>query len=218
LIIQFILREMSEGKPAKQLSVQQELFLKELRQQTGPQHEALEENKYSKAIGNGTITTAGLRFFMKKFFDFFSPLEEAIYQEGIVPVEDIMVRRKMHLMYQDLLFLRADKTELNSKQIIPGIPEFSSVAAKMGIMYVMEGSTLGGKVIGRMLNKSLGLDNGKGTSFYNSYGENLGPMWKSFVFSLTDYAVKSKNDAEIIQAATTTFASFKNWLEKDSDQ
>lgn len=207
---------MSEGKLAKQLSVQQELFLKELRQQTGAQHEALEENQYSRAIGNGTISTAGLRFFMKKFYDFFSPLEEAIYQEGIVPVDDVLARRKMHLMYQDLLYLRADEKELKLKPIIPGIPEYSSVASKMGIMYVMEGSTLGGKVIGRMLNKSLGLDNERGIAFYNSYGDNLGPMWKSFVFSLTDYAVKSKNEAEIIQAATATFASFKNWLEKDS--
>lgn len=204
---------MGEIKEGTQLTKQQEKFLKELRQQTGPMHEALEANKYSKAIGDGTITVAGLGFFMKKFYGFFQPLEEPIYHPGIVPVDDVMQRRKLHLLRSDLAYLRLDEENLYPGNVNSILPDYSTVAAKMGIMYVIEGSTLGGKVIGRMLKKSLGLEDGKGTSYYNSYGEELGPMWKSFVFSLTDYAIKSNNEAEIIKSASDTFSGFKTWLD-----
>ncbi len=82
-------------------------------------------------------------------------------------------RRKMSFFEKDLEKLGIQKTDKT-----PGI-SVESEAEAFGIMYVMEGSTLGGNVIMRQLSKNPEFQNVE-FNYYGCYGEKTGEFWKNF--------------------------------------
>lgn len=56
----------------------------------------------------------------------------------------------------------------------PGLP------AAFGSMYVIEGSALGGQVITPWLKRDLGLEPGRGASYFHGHGDRTGAMWRDF--------------------------------------
>jgi heme oxygenase len=50
----------------------------------------------------------------------------------------------------------------------------------LGSLYVIEGSALGGRVIAPHLKRSLGLDQGRGASYFHGFGGETGVMWAGF--------------------------------------
>ncbi|NJC40561.1 heme oxygenase [Brevundimonas alba] len=64
----------------------------------------------------------------------------------------------------------------------PQAPEVGSLGRALGWLYVLEGSTLGGRTIHRAL-ETRGLD-ARGLGFLNPYGEAAGARWRAFVAEL----------------------------------
>ena len=61
----------------------------------------------------------------------------------------------------------------------PAAPEIGSPGRALGWLYVLEGSTLGGRAIHRALERR-GVDT-RGLGFLNPYGEAGGARWRAFV-------------------------------------
>lgn len=77
--------------------------------------------------------------------------------------------------------IRADLAVLGGADLAPSSasPEIGSLGRALGWLYVLEGSTLGGKTIHRELaRRGLGVE---GLGFLNPYGEQVGPRWRGFV-------------------------------------
>jgi len=55
------------------------------------------------------------------------------------------------------------------------LPQLASLGRAFGVLYVLEGSTLGGRHIALALEKRLGLTAGNGAMFFNAYGDLLMP-------------------------------------------
>ncbi len=79
-------------------------------------------------------------------------------------------------------------------------------------MYVLEGSTLGGKFLYNHINKTLGLDTTNGASYFYGYGPQTGSKWNTFVSLMADYAVDKNCENEIISSAVQTFSNIDHWL------
>ena len=84
------------------------------------------------------------------------------------------------------------------------------------MLYVLEGATLGGQVICRQLGPRLNLSADAGLSFYASYGELVGPRWKTFCALLTERA-EGDPDPEAFTAAAALaaqqmFRAFGRWV------
>lgn len=54
-------------------------------------------------------------------------------------------------------------------------------AALAGMLYVIEGSMLGGRVIARQLAKSLDIGRETGARFFSGWGDETGPRWEVFL-------------------------------------
>lgn len=54
-------------------------------------------------------------------------------------------------------------------------------AARIGLRYVVEGSSLGGAVIAARVRDTLGLDAARGARFFHGHGDQTGPRWQSFL-------------------------------------
>jgi heme oxygenase (biliverdin-IX-beta and delta-forming) len=83
-------------------------------------------------------------------------------------------------------------------------------AGAVGSIYVMEGSTLGGQLIGRALAKAEWLPDG-GLTYFHPYGAQTGEMWRSFRVWADDELDVTEHDAAAA-GANRTFAMLREWL------
>jgi heme oxygenase len=126
-----------------------------------------------------------------------TPLLEALGPErrqelGIVP--------RLPAILQDLARLGVDDQASRSV----GPRPFGTSAAVGGI-YVLEGSTLGGRVIARHLRRCLGAGLGS-TSFLDFHGERASEVWKGFTSGLDRLTAPGRLDAdEAVAGAVTAF-------------
>lgn len=91
------------------------------------------------------------------------------------------------------------------------IPAPASAAEALGRLYVLEGSTLGGKVIGRQV-AARGQDM-TGLSFLDPYGPETGERWRSFLAVLEREGAASEAACEdIVRGGVAGFAQAEQWL------
>jgi heme oxygenase len=83
-------------------------------------------------------------------------------------------------------------------------------------MYVIEGSTLGGRIILKHIHTALGLDENKGASFFAGYGAETGIRWKKIMNIMSGYAVANKCEDEVIAGACHAFESIDKYFALNS--
>jgi heme oxygenase (biliverdin-IX-beta and delta-forming) len=147
---------------------------------------------------------------LSMFYGYYQALEYIMEQyltQELIP--DIGQRRKSAALLQDIRDLGGN----NPARTEPGIPVINSYAGALGAAYVLEGSTLGGVIIAKMIRQQLPeLPTGKGFSFFTCYGENASEMWKKFRTYL--HALTRKEDQVITaETARQTFLKFKAWID-----
>ncbi len=121
--------------------------------------------------------------------------------------ELVAERQRCHLLDQDLRFFGI--TEIDNEG--PLLPRMNDKASLLGTMYVMEGSKLGGKLIARHVEKTLGLTSGNGTAFFRDHGRQTGVLWKEFCDILCA-KVTDPESAEVIESAKEMFRVFGSWV------
>ena len=116
---------------------------------------------------------------------------------------DLEPRRKAPLIERDLRFLGRDPFPARETP-----PRFESLAAGLGCLYVLEGSTLGGQYILRELEKR-DITPEKGAAFFACYGARTQEMWRSFKEMANAFCVEEPRAAEAEDAARETFARYR---------
>jgi heme oxygenase len=111
------------------------------------------------------------------------------------------------LIQNDLQILsaKASSQEEKFKQAIPN----KSLAFSLGALYVIEGSTLGGSVIGPKLARTL--NNSEPLTFYSCYGAQ---KFDNFIatMKLIESHVSSETDInDLLNGAVFTFDSLDKW-------
>jgi heme oxygenase len=146
------------------------------------------------------------------FYGYFGGLEQQInayINQSDMP--DYAQRRKTEAIANDLKALGSQVPAVAGHNYLPQI---NNDLQAFGALYVIEGSTLGGKIISKMIQQHLNLANAAGLSFFNGYGDDTQQMWDTFKQQL-NAVVKSPADEEtVLAAANETFGKFKQWLEK----
>jgi heme oxygenase len=177
------------------------LAMAALRLRTRAAHERLEATVDLRSL---TVSRAGYAETLSVFYGIYAVLEPALWQA--VPWTllglDAEQRRKLPLLLEDLAALGIDYRSL---PLCSEIPDVSSVERALGALYVLEGSTLGGKLIRRELQRGLGLE----SRFFSSYGASVGSMWRDFTCALERFADEHGGLDETIAAANDTFLLFE---------
>ena len=142
------------------------------------------------------------------FHGYIKPLEDRIdnnIDASILP--DYNDRRKSAA-------LRADLAHFNSSSyfaLSSDVPAIQNPFEALGALYVLEGSTLGGQIISRMITQKLQLQENEGLSFFQSYGARTHTMWECFK-AVLDVDVPAERYEAVVNAAEQTFIKFKTWL------
>lgn len=188
------------------------MILQQLREQTASHHKDLEESALLRHFSDRSITRPLYEKILSKFYGYFSPLEKELQQLQQLPfyLSDYSSRRKASSLQHDLTFFGSAPPELCAD-----LPSISSLDKAFGCLYVMEGSTLGAKVISNVIQYSLGINASNGGSYFHGYGVQTGEYWKNFCSSLQHYAQTEGNSEEIIESANQTFMKLKGWLDQE---
>jgi len=178
-------------------------ILQRLRAETRPYHDALEQNRFNQELTAGTLTPEATEHFLAKMYGFLKPYENHLRQQPLPPDWQVTQRLRAHLILQDL----PATDGAAALPLAPNFPALHTWPQLLGAMYVLEGSTLGGQVITRQLARA-GIT---ARTYFNGYGEQTGPMWKSFCRLLTA-AATPENEDEIVQSASQTFQQLEAWI------
>ena len=181
-------------------------FLTTLKSETAVSHKKLESLPISSCIVSPDMKMNDYAHYLRLMYDVHYDVEEKIFPLLADLKIDLKERTKKHLIEQDLNFLRF---KTNSPTPVFHT-ENISIPFALGILYVVEGSTLGGRFILKNLETIDGLDQGNGVAYFTGYGNKTGSQWKLFLNFLTDYEEQFNCKAAIIEGATYAFDCIYN--------
>ena len=134
--------------------------------------------------------------------------------------ESVAARRRCTLLSRDLEHLQTGPIRTTDASVL--IEQFQKIsqqhsparAAFLGMMYVIEGSTLGGQYIAKHVEQHFGFRRGEGDAYFRGYGDQTMPMWRQFQAILRD--VPEEDTPALVAAAKDTFQIFGEWMRRDA--
>jgi heme oxygenase (biliverdin-IX-beta and delta-forming) len=181
--------------------------LTHIRTLTKPAHRRVEA---ALAFLTEPISLGRYQTVLQRFYGFWLGWESQV--TNLLQDEALMKpRRRLHMLASDLAALGVSIDALKALPQCPLITLHDGVEA-LGSLYVMEGSTLGGRVIRQNLMRCLGADAPSVCSYFNGYGGDTGPMWRSFLARLEEEP--ACDAARIGAGASRTFDRLGGWLSR----
>jgi heme oxygenase len=182
-------------------------LMERLRAETRAQHMATEAIPFSSSILDGTLTREAYAGQLAAYVPVHRAIELAVAAGhpalAAVWTED-MVRTP--LLAEDLAALRVDTsgTATATAEGDAMAAWISALAVRdpvavLGVLYVMEGSTLGGALLRRHISRAFDLADA-GLRYYSPYGTGPKPHWVEFGERM-NAAVTSEADADRVIAA-----------------
>jgi heme oxygenase (biliverdin-IX-beta and delta-forming) len=179
----------------------------DLRTQTRQQHQQLE------AINALPTTRSAHVAQLTAFYGFIAPWEQKL--ADALPESDPIRRdrAKTAWLEADLDFFGCDAAQRDALPRAEHLPSTASRDEILGAAYVLEGATLGGQIISRHLEHTLGLRDGGGYRFFLSYGPDVSSQWQKFRTELLQ-ASSVRSDPIIVSAARETFSLLAQWFSR----
>jgi len=169
-----------------------------LRDATHADHQRLEDRM---DILSRIAAPGGRRVLAQRFHGMHAEAEAALAPWlADLPDLDFEMRRRSRQLAQDLVALDVRALPAASDPIV-----VSSVGEALGRMYVLEGSTLGGRVIRRAVEaQGEGM---VGLSFLDPYGDRVGERWRAFMAVVEAHA---RTPAEADAVVAGALAGFRH--------
>lgn len=206
------MKRVPYSPPAVELPLREgsPMILKRLQLATSACHTALEDQL---PLMRSDLSREEYRQFLGRFFGFYAPLETQLMASNHWQLLgfDYAARQKNPRLVLDLVALGGSAAELAATPRCTNLPALTSPEQLLGCLYVIEGATLGGRIITRQLQTQLGLNPESGGAFFDGYGAQTGPHWKAFCTMLTNNADESRHVA-IVAGANRTFETLTHWL------
>ena len=183
------------------------MLTEDLKKSTYPEHQEAEK-KMIVALRRIETREDYVRM-LNWMYGFYAPME-ALIQKHLTPdlLPDIDRRSRAEYLLWDIRESGLPNPEF---EICRDLPAIDSEDKAIGALYVLEGSTLGGRIIAGMIQRQLGP--GAATAYFNGYGEENNRMWQSYK-DFIDQPRPMEQQTVILESAKTTFITFKNWIDK----
>ena len=174
-----------------------------LKSATDSKHRELEGLPISQQLADGSISLHDYLGYLSAMHDFVGSVEQKALPVIGESLPDAGLRLKTDWLAQDL-----GKSAGDFSDLFDDFPWTEAFA--MGVFYVLEGSTLGGRFIQARLAQTGHIPAEK-MRFFQGYGNQSGAMWKKFLHSLSRFAGTSRQD-QIIEGANFAFDTIKKHL------
>ncbi|WP_426139258.1 biliverdin-producing heme oxygenase [Pseudomonas sp. DWP3-1-2] len=150
---------------------------------------------------------------LEAYYGFYYSIERQLDQVPNLQSANLDGRRKAPVLARDLHALGLPPEGIATLALCTDLPAVENNLQALGVMYVMEGATLGGQVLSRVVQGKLLIGTDSGGAFLDVYGGAADQMWKD-VLALLSHVVEPSQRAQVIHSARLTFSSFERWLER----
>jgi heme oxygenase len=177
----------------------------ELRATTRDLHHRLDHHDLLAPLVRSSLDVADYALALQALYAINAPTEQAIsdYIDAQGLAFDYASRRRMPDLLADLEYFG-----LSAPQLAWGGPSIRSHGQLVGCLYVLEGSTMGGRVIYKQLQSVLKLNQQTGGRFFAGHGELTMPMWQAF----WTFAAEICSPGQITDATQAASALFESIL------
>lgn len=180
-----------------------------LRDTTAPAHTAIESNVRLSSLTSTSLSSHAYREILEKYYGFFRPIENELRASSVAheAVPALEERFKASELVEDLLGLGLTAQEIEELPFCRAFPSLSTRASILGVMYVLEGSALGGMLIAKHLATLPWYRPG---AFFHTEGAAVSARWKSFLAALE--GVPESDWHEVADTALATFKALDAWM------
>jgi heme oxygenase len=181
-------------------------FLARLKLETAAEHAAVEQ---ATGVMQPGLTLQEYGRYLEKTLGFYVPVEEALRRVAVWGALDLAAEERVKLPFltRDLSLLGHDPAQVT---VCDAPPQLPGLAEAVGCAYVLEGSTLGGRVISRHVQQCFGAAVPRG--FLECYGARTGESWQAFRAAVQRFASTREIENRVIGGARETFRAFTRWL------
>jgi heme oxygenase (biliverdin-IX-beta and delta-forming) len=179
----------------------------EIKALTSSAHQALE--KYLVSIIRQIGSVEDYKKVLVLFYGYYKPVERLIETHLRTSLPIPLHARKSDSLLSDINQIQ-HQAEIIS--VATSVPLLQNPTQALAALYVLEGSTLGGKYILQMVRKKIDLPEGKGDSFLSGHGVNTELNWKCFKDFLDEEINESDKDM-FVKAVNDTFDRFNHWAQ-----
>lgn len=178
-----------------------------LRVHTRGVHEQLHQHSHFVALFDQTINLPQYTALLQRFHGFYIPLERAIAR--IAAQAPYHYTHRAALLERDLDVLAPRRAP---QPHCAAIEQVVTPASLAGVVYVIEGSTLGATQIDRAAQKLLSKDHDQGRAFWAWSRAHNSQCWAAMNHYLDALDVQGVDHAPIVAGANATFQALTDWL------
>lgn len=186
-----------------------------LRESTRSHHKDAESRPLQRSMARGTLSRGDYVTYLGQLRHAHAALETSL--DAVIGSCPVLAgvftdeRRRVPDLDRDLESFGVTPETI---PVLPATQEFidrvhelasSEPAALLGPLYVLEGSTNGGRFLARVLEKSLHIEDGAGISYMDPYGERQPEMWSSFKAAADAVELTPDQARDVTAAAGETF-------------
>jgi heme oxygenase len=154
------------------------------------------------------------RLFLFRMYGFHASAERAL---GATPgltraIPDAKLRNnKVTLLAHDLVSLGVERQELARLPRMP-VPVFRDLPTALGWMYVLEASTLRGRLVAEHLATRLSDELASASAYLACYGKEVDTRWIAFGTELDAFAAREGTGDRIVASARDCRMQFHRWI------
>ena len=193
---------------------QPDTLMTRLKTETRELHTYAEKRPLQQQIAAGTVDRAAFAAYLGQLYLAHDALESALARTRSLRPEISAVatpeRMRVPELERDLEYYGIDAESLRPEPATARFAaavtetERSAAVALLGSLYVLEGSTNGGRFLARRLRQAWGLD-GRGVAYLDPYGEEQAQRWADFKLQMDSLPLAAAERDAIVAAAETTF-------------
>ena len=148
------------------------------------------------------------------FYGFYAPIESGLARLAAAgPSRCLSLRARSELLEGDLVALGRSRREVIELPRCRRLPPLAKQEELAGCLYVLEGASLGGRVIARALDRGLGIAKDSGASFFAGDAQATSARWREVLAWLDGLVQEGARRDEVVAAARATFLAFAQWAE-----
>ena len=209
---------MSESKPS---------IMQRLKAETNDLHSHAESRTLQRSIASGEVDRETFSAYLGQLYQVHQPLESALEtsrdQHAAIGALASADRMRIPDLDRDLAYYGVEPDQFPAgdaaKKYSQRINETGDAipVALLGALYVLEGSTNGGRFLARALRKSWDLD-GEGLAYFDPYGDEQPQMWAAFRRDMDEASFSADQEEAIIEMAKATFLAIAEVSDEVSGQ
>ena len=192
----------------------QNSIMRRLKAETRDLHSHAESRSLQRAIASGSVDRDAFTSYLGQLYHVHRALEAALREstDRYPEIAAVATAERMHLhdVERDLGFFEVDRDHIEAGEATASFvsqveqTRESNPIALLGALYVLEGSTNGGRFLARTLRESWDLD-GEGLSYFDPYGEEQPQRWAAFKRDMDAAGFDADQENSILEMARTTF-------------